>query len=87
MDNITLKGWLRKGRVQPGGEGLEFLLELDSPLQVGGEQLNEIETKNHDVELRQYLDMRVEAVGELSHQMGINRPDYWIFIARIVRPS
>lgn len=85
MDNLTLNGWLRRARVQPGGEALEFLLELNSPLRVDTELLNEIEVESYDVELLQYLDMHIETAGELRYQTGQARPGYWIFVARIVR--
>ncbi len=69
-----------------GAETTGFSLDLDSPLPVAGEQLNELEVDGNGIDLQPYLGKKVEVTGDLTQRSGIERGKYWVIVASTVKP-
>jgi hypothetical protein len=67
-----------------GGETQGWAVDLNSPLDVGGQKLNRIEIDPKGVKIQSFRDKPVEVTGTLEKLSGVTRKEYWVIVAQKV---
>jgi hypothetical protein len=82
-DLVTVKGKLVK-IAAIGGETTGWALDLEEPLEVGGQAVTRIDIQDGK-ELEALEKERVEARGSLTTRRGVERGEYWVLEVELIQ--
>lgn len=83
QEMITVTGKLARV-VAIGGETTGWAVKLDSPLEVEGEKLSQIEVDagSNGEKIRELENKQVRITGTLEKRHGVERGEYWVIAAK-----